>query len=110
MDDYPPGSLDHNDPLLLVSGLAAPPTKPSLTDPDLREQGILIRSELSLLDSREAKTVLSYIQERDASALPWNPQGSSKRYRFRVKTIGRVSYIISLMEIDSAYIHATPIV
>lgn len=90
MDDYPPGSLDHNVPLLVISGLATGPTKPLLTNPDLKEQSTLIRSELSPVDNREAKTILRYIQERDASSLPWNPQGNPKKYRFRVKTIGRV--------------------
>lgn len=93
MDDYPPGSLDHNVPLLVVSGLTTGPTKPLLTDPDLKERSTLIRSELAPVDSREAKAILRYIQERDASSLPWNPQAHSKTYRFRIKTIGRVCHV-----------------
>ena len=91
MDEYPPGSLDHNVPLLVVSGLTTAPTKPLVTDPELKEQGILIRSEVSPLDTPEADIILRYIQERDASDLPWNPRGTSRKYRFKVKTIGRVS-------------------
>ena len=90
MDEYPPGSLDHNVPLLVVSGLTTDPTKPLVTDPELKEQGILIRSEVSPLDTPEADIILRYIQERDASTLPWNPRGTSRKYRFKVKTIGRV--------------------
>ncbi|KAI1847655.1 hypothetical protein JX266_006507 [Neoarthrinium moseri] len=89
MDEYPAGSLDHNLPLLVVSGLTSGPTKPLLTDPDLKEQSILIRSELPPLDSREAKTILRCIQEADATALPWNPQEGDKKHRFKIKTIGR---------------------
>lgn len=90
MDDYPAGSLDHNLPLLVVSGLSTGPTKPLLTDPDLREQSILIRSELPPVDSREAKAILHYIQEADATGLPWNAQDSPAKYKFKVKAIGRV--------------------
>ncbi|RYP12226.1 hypothetical protein DL767_011431 [Monosporascus sp. MG133] len=89
MDEYPRGSLDQSVPLLLVSGLTSAPTKPLLTDAALREQSTLIRSELPPIDSQEAKTILSYIQEKDAAGLPWNPRASAKRYRFRVKTIAR---------------------
>lgn len=90
MDDYPAGSLDHNLPLLVVSGLSTTPTKPLLTDPDLKEQSVLIRSELPPVDSREAKAILRYIQEADATGLAWNAQETSKKYRFKVKPIGRV--------------------
>ncbi|KAF2999137.1 hypothetical protein E8E14_005869 [Neopestalotiopsis sp. 37M] len=89
MDDYPAGSLDHNLPLLVVSGLSTGPTKPLLTDPDLKEQSVLIRSELPPVESREAKAILHYIQEADASDLPWNGQDTSRKYKFKVKTIGR---------------------
>jgi hypothetical protein len=91
MDDYPAGSLDHNLPLLVVSGLSTGPTKPLLTDPDLKEQSVLIRSELPPVESREAKAILHYIQEADASDLPWNGQDTSRKYKFKVKTLGRVS-------------------
>ncbi|RYP92874.1 hypothetical protein DL770_001045 [Monosporascus sp. CRB-9-2] len=89
MDEYPRGSLDLSVPLLLVSGLTSAPTKPLLTDAGLKEQSTLIRSELPPIDSQEAKTILSYIQEKDAAGLPWNPRATPKRYRFRVKTIAR---------------------
>ncbi|KAK6851302.1 hypothetical protein PG987_000936 [Apiospora arundinis] len=89
MDDYPAGSLDHNAPLLVVSGLGTGATKPLLSDPDLKERGILIRSELPPIDGREAKAILHYIQEADATAWPWNPSETTKKYRFKIKTIGR---------------------
>lgn len=90
MNKYPAGSLDHNVPLLLVSGLGAGPTKPLLTDPHLKKHGILIRSELPPVDSREARSILHYIQETDATHLAWNTKDTSKKHRFKIKTIGRV--------------------
>ncbi|KAH6648110.1 Gryzun, putative trafficking through golgi-domain-containing protein [Truncatella angustata] len=89
MDDYPAGSLDHNLPLLVVSGLSTGPTKPLLTDPDLKDQSVLIRSELPPVDSREAKAILRYIQDADATAEPWNPHDAPRKYKFKVKPIGR---------------------
>lgn len=90
MDGYPAGSLDHNVPFLAVSGLSTAPTKPLLTDTVLREQSILVRSEVPPIDTREAKTILRYIQETDATDLPWHSRDSSRRYKFRIRTIGRV--------------------
>ncbi|KAI0377052.1 Gryzun, putative trafficking through golgi-domain-containing protein [Hypomontagnella monticulosa] len=89
MDGYPAGSLDHNVPFLVVSGLSTAPTKSALTDPGLREQGILVRSELPPIESREAKTILRCIQEKDASDLPWHARDTSRKYKFKIKTIGR---------------------
>ncbi|KAK7991798.1 hypothetical protein PG988_000592 [Apiospora saccharicola] len=89
MDDYPTGNLDHNAPLLVVSGLGTGATKPMLVDPDLKEHGILIRSELPPIDGREAKTILHYIQEADATNWPWNASETTKKYRFKIKTVGR---------------------
>ncbi|KAI0009387.1 Gryzun, putative trafficking through golgi-domain-containing protein [Xylariaceae sp. FL0662B] len=89
MDDYPAGSLDHSIPFLVVSGLSTTSTKPLLIDPDLREQSILIRSELPAIDSRVAKKILRYIQGTDASNLPWNSHDTPRKYKFKVRTIGR---------------------
>ncbi|KAI0120535.1 Gryzun, putative trafficking through golgi-domain-containing protein [Hypoxylon sp. NC0597] len=89
MDGYPAGSLDHNVPFLFVSGLSSAPTKSALTDPILREQGALVRSELPPIESREAKIILHCIQERDATNLPWNSRDTSRRYKFKIRTIGR---------------------
>ncbi|TGJ88175.1 hypothetical protein E0Z10_g570 [Xylaria hypoxylon] len=89
MDGYPPGSLDHNVPFLVVSGLGTNTAKPLSTDPELRERGILVRSELSPVDTREARIILRFIQEADATGLPWQSQDSPKRYRFKIKIIGR---------------------
>ncbi|KAI1758380.1 Gryzun, putative trafficking through golgi-domain-containing protein [Xylaria castorea] len=89
MDGYPPGSLDHSVPYLIVSGLGTNPTKVSPTDPELRERGILVRSKLPSIDTREARTILRFIQEADASSLPWKPRDGAKRHKFKIKVLGR---------------------
>ncbi|KAI8965050.1 Gryzun, putative trafficking through golgi-domain-containing protein [Daldinia sp. FL1419] len=89
MDDFPEGSLDHNVPFLVVSGLSNSSTKPALVDASLREQGILVRSELPSIESREAKIILRCIQEKDATELPWNSRDSSRKYKFKICTAGR---------------------
>ncbi|KAI5922824.1 Gryzun, putative trafficking through golgi-domain-containing protein [Camillea tinctor] len=89
MDEYPLGSLDYDVPFLVVSGLTSTPTKPLLTDPSLREQGVLVRSELPPIDSREVKDILRFMQDSDVTSLPWSSLDSSRRHRFKIKTIGR---------------------
>ncbi|XXG95941.1 hypothetical protein Hte_002217 [Hypoxylon texense] len=98
MDGYPAGSLDHNVPFLAVSGLSTALTKPLLTDPVLREQSVLVRSEIPPIDTREAKAILRYIQETDATDLPWHSRDSSRRYKFRIKTIGRLKTDINAVK------------
>lgn len=97
MDEYPPGSLDHNVPFLVVSGLGTTPTKPPPTDPELRERGILVRSELPPVDTRESRIILRLIQEAGASGLAWASRDNPKRYRFRISTIGRVCDYIPML-------------
>ena len=92
MDKYPIGSLDFNVPLLVVSGLGSGTTKPLLTDPELKQRGILIRSELPSIDTREAKTILGFLQAADGTHLPWNGNDATRKHRFKIKTIGRVRY------------------
>ncbi|KAI0864475.1 Gryzun, putative trafficking through golgi-domain-containing protein [Xylaria cubensis] len=89
MDGYPRGSLDYNIPYLIVSGLGTNPTKIPPTDPELRERGILVRSELPSIDTREARAILRFIQEADASSLPWKSRDGAKRHKFKIRAIGR---------------------
>ncbi|KAI1805311.1 Gryzun, putative trafficking through golgi-domain-containing protein [Daldinia bambusicola] len=89
MDDFPAGSLDHNVPFLVVSGLSNSSAKVSPPDPSLREQGVLVRSEIPPIESREAKIILRCIQEKDAINLPWNSRDPSRKYKFKISTVGR---------------------
>ncbi|KAK5995019.1 hypothetical protein PT974_03411 [Cladobotryum mycophilum] len=87
MDGYPLGSLDHNVPLIFVSGISAQ-SEPTLPV-ELREQGILIRSDLPCLESREANFLGTYFEEADAKGLSWTAISREEQYRLRIKTIGR---------------------
>lgn len=91
MDGYPAGSLDHNLPYLVVAGLTPEPARELPLDPDLREQGILLRSELPSLDTAGAATWREYIQSQDARDGPWRPpREGDKPYKFKVDMTGRV--------------------
>ncbi|KAK3682510.1 Gryzun, putative trafficking through golgi-domain-containing protein, partial [Podospora appendiculata] len=92
MDEYPPYSLDHNIPFLLAVGVSGSATYDSASalSPALKEQAILIRSELPPLEAAQAHALLRYIQDRDASQIPCNEaDNTSRRYRFRVRTAER---------------------
>ncbi|KAK3349972.1 Gryzun, putative trafficking through golgi-domain-containing protein [Lasiosphaeria hispida] len=90
MDEYPAGSLDQSIPLLLTLGVSAS-SAPHGTELSaaLKEQAVLIRSDLDPLDTEDALALLRYIQERDASQLPCNGRDTTRRYRFRVRTAER---------------------
>ncbi|KAL2261017.1 hypothetical protein VTK26DRAFT_4797 [Humicola hyalothermophila] len=90
MDDYPAGSLDHAIPFLLTLGTCTDtPYEPGLSAA-LKDEAILIRSELPALDSEQAHALLRYIQDRDAARLPCNGRDESlRKYRFRIKTAER---------------------
>ncbi|KAK3994608.1 Gryzun, putative trafficking through golgi-domain-containing protein [Cladorrhinum sp. PSN332] len=89
MDEYPAGSLDHNVPFLLTLGTSATATYDSELSPNLKDQAILIRSELPALESDQAHALLGYIQSRDASKIPCNGRDAPTKHRFRVKTAER---------------------
>ncbi|TPX10241.1 uncharacterized protein E0L32_001438 [Thyridium curvatum] len=89
MDDYPKGSLDHNVPLLMTLGL--PSSEPG-EDPlplDLREQATLLRSEIPVLEGKQAEALSKYIQESDGSRGPWNGSDNSRSHKFRIRLAGR---------------------
>lgn len=91
MDDYPHFSLDHNVPLLVTLGISSEEASytPEL-EPGLKEDGIQITSEAPSLGSDQARDLLAYILDRDASDLPWNGRDAAAKYRFRVRTADRV--------------------
>ncbi|KAI0152655.1 Gryzun, putative trafficking through golgi-domain-containing protein [Xylariaceae sp. FL1272] len=89
MDAYPSSSLDHNIPLLAVCGLGSSLNSQLLTDPELKERGNLVRSELPPIQSKEAKAILRFIQDADAASLPWAARDANRRHKFKIKTIGR---------------------
>jgi hypothetical protein len=91
MDEYPPGSLDHSVPFLLTLGTRTGSAYDPGLSAALKEQAVLIRSDLTPLESDQARALLRYIQDRDASQLPCNGREmAARKYRFRVKTAERV--------------------
>ncbi|KAL2133719.1 hypothetical protein VTI74DRAFT_1845 [Chaetomium olivicolor] len=90
MDEYPPGSLDHSVPFLLTLGTRTGTTYDPGLGAALKEQAVLVRSDLPPLDSDQAHALLRYIQDRDASQLPCNGrEENTRKYRFRIRTAER---------------------
>ncbi|KAK6451075.1 hypothetical protein FP744_10007326 [Trichoderma asperellum] len=90
MDGYPLGSLDHNVPLIVVSGLNSdPPEQP----PKANGRGILLRSDLPPLESREASFLQSYFEEVAERGTSWTAVTRDEPFRVRIKTVGR-SYML----------------
>lgn len=93
MDDYPRFSLDHNVPLLVTLGVPSEESPYTIdVDPALRTDAVPIGSQAPSLDSDQARDLLSYILDRDASDLPWNGHDAAVKYRFRVRTAERVCW------------------
>ncbi|KAM0251505.1 hypothetical protein ACHAQJ_008126 [Trichoderma viride] len=86
MDGYPLGSLDHNVPLIVVSGLNSdPPEQP----PKVNGQGVVLRSDLPPLEGREANFLEAYFGEVDERGASWTVVTREEPYRVRIKTVGR---------------------
>ncbi|KAL0941891.1 uncharacterized protein CTRU02_204654 [Colletotrichum truncatum] len=89
MDGYPIGSLDHNIPHIVLAGLTSNPTKALPLNAELRDQAILLRSELPSLESPDAEALREYIVRQDGRNHPWNGRDSGKPYKLRVTVAGR---------------------
>lgn len=119
MDEYPRGSLDHSIPFLLTFGTRVPePDDSSALSHALKDEAILIRSDLDPVDSEQSRALLRYIQERDASTLPCSARDSvPRRYRFRVKSAERVrvpstsssSFLTRMRTSQSSFLLAVPV-
>lgn len=86
MDGYPPGSLDHNVPFLVASGLSSSP--PAQETSEGQGKGVVLRSEMPCLEGEHAGVLHEYLQGIDATLPPWT-HGDAK-YRYRVASVGRV--------------------
>ncbi|KAL7951862.1 Gryzun, putative trafficking through Golgi domain-containing protein [Trichoderma barbatum] len=90
MDGYPLGSLDHNVPLIVVSGLRSdPPEQP----PKANGRGVLLRSDLPPLEGQEATFLESYFEKVNERGKSWTVVTREEPYRVRVKTVGR-TYVL----------------
>lgn len=89
MDGYPSGSLDHNVPFLVACGLTSADQESSLSG-DLKDQGILLESELPPLDTDESKALAAHFEKVDEEGHSWAAVERDELYKFRVKSVGRV--------------------
>lgn len=90
MDGYPVGSLDHNIPHVVLAGLTSSPARDLPLSAELRDQAILLRSELPSLESRDAEALRDYIVRQDGRNHPWNGRDTGKPYKLRFAVAGRV--------------------
>lgn len=90
MDGYPLGSLDHNVPLVIFSGLTSRSSEIEL-DATLRDEAALLRSDLPPLDSKEAELLAEHFGNVDSEGQSWTAVSREEPYRLRIKTVGRVS-------------------
>lgn len=90
MDGYPLGSLDHNVPYLLVSGLTTSNSELPLQENLKYERKILLKSKLPAAEGADAKALTKYFQLVDEQGKSWAAVGSKTPYRFRIKSVGRV--------------------
>lgn len=89
MDGYPLGSLDHNVPYLLVSGLTTSNSELPLQENLKYERKILLKSKLPAAEGADAKALAKYFQSVDEQGKSWAAVGSKTPYRFRIKSVGR---------------------
>ena len=86
MDEYPLGSLDHNVPFLVASGLSSS----SAHEHKNEEGGSILQSGMPCLEGENADVLHAYLQSIDATQPPWNGRDKKAPYRYRVASIGRV--------------------
>lgn len=89
MDGYPLGSLDHNVPLIIASGLTSRSTEVELDEP-LRHDGQLLRSDMPPLDTKEAQLLEEYFGDINEKGKSWLGVSREELYRLRIKTVSRV--------------------
>ena len=89
MEGYPVGSLEHNVPLLVAAGLNSKTNELPLQG-ELKEQGILLRSELSPLEGKEVDVLEQHFRDIDRKGTSWKGIERGEPYRFRIKSVGRV--------------------
>ncbi|KKA29833.1 hypothetical protein TD95_000424 [Thielaviopsis punctulata] len=90
MEAYPEGSLAHNAPLLLVSGLSsAAKTVDLKLESSIESTAITIQSEYPPVETPVAQQLQNYLSSIDATQPPWDGDYKDAPYRFRVVTTGR---------------------
>ncbi|KAJ5086356.1 hypothetical protein NUU61_007663 [Penicillium alfredii] len=98
MDAYPEDYVNHNLPLVLLSGLEAEDEgnpEVSINYPLIQEKGPKIFSDFPPLGGAVAEDLRRALLEQDGSQMPWksrvniNGNPSASNIRFKIKSIGR---------------------
>jgi hypothetical protein len=103
MDAYPPDYINHNLPLVLLSGLEADAKDESRSAvqvdyPLLAEKGPKVFSDFPPLSGAVAEELRRVLLEEDGSQMPWRAglassgNSSSPHIAYCIKSCGRVSY------------------
>lgn len=87
MDGYDPAYVAHNVPYLVISGLGVQEREQIRKD-----GGARIVSEIPIVESEDARTLLQHFMDNDASALAWNGKEHTGRNKFKIKAVGRVAF------------------
>lgn len=97
MNNYPGDAINHNLPLLVVSGLSRKNgTDDSKFSDERREPGdggFHIKIEAELVTGRNANALSAAFSKLDASAVPWSaqaPQHAERRHVYAIRHAGRV--------------------
>ena len=100
MDAYPEDYVNHNLPLVLLSGLEADPENVSGTSSDyplLSEKGTHIFSDFPPLSGAVAEELRSLLLKDDTSQTPWKSRASvsgnttAANIGYHIRSSGRVS-------------------
>lgn len=100
MDAYPEDYVNHNLPLVLLSGLEAgvEDGHGAPVDYPLTETGPKIFSDFPPLSGAVAEELRSALLEEDGSERPWRstatPNATAPLIRYKIKSTGRVSSIL----------------
>lgn len=107
MEDYPPDYVQHNLPLIVLSGLGAAKE----LDPPAPVQQILpgravttINSEIPQITGQRADDLLRAFVDADGTHAPWNGRaftGKGVQYGFRIRSIGRVGQAAARRNIET---------
>ncbi|PPJ53393.1 hypothetical protein CBER1_01000 [Cercospora berteroae] len=92
MDAYPPDYVQHNLPLVLLSGLGQLDHDSAKSPPARQESGARISTESPECRSDQAKRLLQAFRSLDGTDSVWNSSaqpGPTSSIRFKIKAVGR---------------------
>ncbi|KAF2211437.1 hypothetical protein CERZMDRAFT_59824 [Cercospora zeae-maydis SCOH1-5] len=92
MEAYPPHYVQHNLPLVLLSGLGQLDLDSPKSPPARQESGARISTESPECHSDQAKRLLQAFRSLDGTDSAWNSSalpGPTSSIRFKIKTVGR---------------------